>query len=60
MSKGNTKSMNGPGVGTTNNQHESASDNDEYIVHQEGNEEIHITGKARKQLKWPLLSMAAS
>ncbi len=35
---------------------ESGSDYDEYLVHQEGNEEIHITGKARKQLKYPLFS----
>jgi len=34
----------------------SGSDFDEYIVHQEGNEEIHITGKARKQLKFPLFN----
>lgn len=27
------------------------SDHDEFIVHQEGNEEIHITRKAKKQLK---------
>lgn len=30
---------------------EDGSDNDEFIVHQEGNEEIHITRKAKKQLK---------
>ena len=30
---------------------EDGSDNDEFIVHQDGFEEIHITRKARKQLK---------
>ncbi len=32
------------------------SDFDEFVLHKEGNEEIHITGKARKQLKWPLFT----
>jgi hypothetical protein len=27
---------------------EAVSDYDEFILHKEGNEEIHITGKARK------------
>ena len=35
---------------------DSASDNDEYIIHQEGNEEIRISNKVRKQLEWPLYS----
>lgn len=30
---------------------EEGSDNDEFIVHTEGHEEIHITRKAKKQLK---------
>lgn len=30
---------------------EGGSDHDEYIVHQEGTEEIRITRKAKKQLK---------
>lgn len=30
---------------------EDGSDNDEFIVHTEGHEEIHITRKAKKQLK---------
>ena len=30
---------------------EDGSDNDEFVVHQEGHEEIHITRKAKKQLK---------
>ena len=30
---------------------EEGSDNDEFIIHQEGHEEIHITRKAKKQLK---------
>ncbi|CDW83809.1 UNKNOWN [Stylonychia lemnae] len=41
----------------TNSVHQEPqdSDYDEFIIHKDGNEEIHITGKARKQLQWPLL-----
>ena len=33
---------------------ENASDHDEFIVHNDGNEEIHITRKAKRQLKMPV------
>lgn len=36
---------------TSDTDDEDASDNDEFIVHQEGYEEIHITRKAKRQLK---------
>lgn len=33
---------------------QNASDHDEFIVHNDGNEEIHITRKAKRQLKMPV------
>jgi hypothetical protein len=33
---------------------QDASDHDEFIVHNDGNEEIHITRKAKRQLKMPV------
>jgi len=33
---------------------ENASDHDEFIVHNDGNEEIHITRRAKRQLKMPV------
>jgi hypothetical protein len=30
-------------------------DFDEYVVQVEGNEQIHITGKTKRQLNWQLL-----
>jgi hypothetical protein len=36
------------------NDDEDGSDNDEFIVHQDGCEEIHIKRKAKKQLKMPV------
>ena len=55
MNSQNENANGGTTAGGTSTHEPQDSDYEEYIVHKEGNEEIHITGKAKKQLTWSLM-----